>query len=73
LPIRLIHQSNDAHDTACPGAVVHPHPTANGVHMAIPLSRCPLSGVKRTSPERSSMSAYDPKPTSALALITTVY
>src|SRR5262245_48638974 len=24
LPIRLIHQPNDAHDTACPGAVVRP-------------------------------------------------
>ena len=24
LPIRFIHQANDAHDTACPGAVVRP-------------------------------------------------
>src|SRR6516162_218972 len=40
LPVRLIHQANDAHDTACPGAVVRPTLlTANGVQMAIALIR----------------------------------
>src|SRR6516225_11846153 len=47
LPIRFIHQANDAHDTACPGAVVRPTLRRTG---SIWRSRSTMFalGVKRT-------------------------